>query len=99
MKKNFNADVQEWPDLAFQNYCLKLYRLNRGTYNTIDQWLFMNGFSEIKRRRLMLLQFLDNVSRYEQASDHKYLSFGKGKLIVELLRFVKEREAPVLVNL
>ncbi|OBZ13958.1 hypothetical protein A7975_12075 [Bacillus sp. FJAT-26390] len=83
-------DVYEWPDLAFHHYCLQMYQLNRGVYNTIDQWLYDNGYPEIKRRRKMIIRFLDLMAKKQAEEGRKFLSFGKGNLIVELSEFVAE---------
>lgn len=90
MKNKLNSSLYEWPDLAFHHYCLQVYRLNRGTYNTIDQWLFDNGYPEIKRRRKMIIRFLDLMAQSQADEGRKFLSFGKGNLIVELSQFTAE---------
>lgn len=92
MKNDLNADLFEWPDLAFHHYCLQMYRLNRGTYNTIDQWLFDNGYPEIKRRRKMIIVFLERMVKMQAEEGRKFLSFGKGNLIVELSHFAAEHD-------
>jgi riboflavin kinase len=92
MKSNLTIGVYEWPDLAFHHYCLQMYRLNRGIYNTIDQWLYDNGYPEIKRRRKMIIRFLDLMTLRQAEEGRKFLSFGKGNLIVELTEFVAEQD-------
>lgn len=93
MMKTANSTLYEWPDLAFHHYCLQVYQLNRGIYNTIDQWLFDNGYPEIRRRRKLIVAFLDQAAQPEPAGKRKFLSFGKGNLIVELSRFAAAQEA------
>lgn len=90
MKDNLSMSLYEWPDLAFHHYCLQMYRLNRGTYNTIDQWLYDNGHPEIKRRRRMIIRFLDVMAAEQAKGESKFLSFGRGNLVAELSRFVAE---------
>jgi riboflavin kinase len=87
MNSDQNSSLYEWPDLAFHHYCLKMYQLNRGVYNTIDQWLYDNGYPEIKRRRRMIIQFLDTMQQSKADEQRKFLSFGKGNLVVELSQF------------
>lgn len=95
MKNKLNSSLYEWPDLAFHHYCLHMYRLNRGTYNTIDQWLYDNGYPEIKNRRKMIIRFLDLMAQSQADEQRKYLSFGKGNLIVELSQFTDEYDTRV----
>ncbi|OMF23440.1 hypothetical protein BK133_24430 [Paenibacillus sp. FSL H8-0548] len=87
MKSDQNSSLYEWPDLAFHHYCLQMYQLNKGIYNTIDQWLYDNGYPEIKRRRRMIIQFLDTMQQSRSEERRKFLSFGKGNLVVELSQF------------
>ena len=95
MKNKLNSSLYEWPDLAFHHYCLHMYRLNRGTYNTIDQWLYDNGYPEIKSRRKMIIRFLDLMAQSQADEGRKFLSFGKGNLIVELSQFTAEQDMRV----
>jgi len=81
--------ILDWPDLAFHHYCLKVYHLNRGVYNAIDQWLFERGCVSIRQRRQLMLDFLDQAAR--EANGKKHLTFGKGKLAEELTRFMAAR--------
>jgi riboflavin kinase len=94
LKSDQNASLYEWPDLAFHHYCLQTFRLNRGSYNTIDQWLFDNGYPEIRRRRKLIIQFLELMQQSPTAEERKFLSFGKGKLIVELSQFAASQAGP-----
>ncbi|MBB3111412.1 hypothetical protein FHS18_003480 [Paenibacillus phyllosphaerae] len=90
MARESDSSLLEWPDLAFHHYCLKVYRLNRGVYNTIDQWLFDHGYQTIRGRRSMILRFLEHYANRLVREDDKTLSFGKGKLIVELSLFTAQ---------
>ncbi|MDQ0201516.1 hypothetical protein J2S10_004722 [Neobacillus ginsengisoli] len=47
LKKNGNLNL---PDLQFFNWCNHQYRLNRGIYNTIDQWFYDYGIKEVLSR-------------------------------------------------
>ena len=47
------------PDLQFFNWCNQQYQVNRGVYNTIDQWFFEYGIVNIHYRRIQLLAFLE----------------------------------------
>jgi len=95
MKTDSKSSLYEWPDLAFHHYCLQMYRLNRGVYNTIDQWLYDYGYAAIKGRRKMIVQFLDHMIKLQEEEGRKYLSFGKGNLAIELSQFAAKHEAPV----
>jgi riboflavin kinase len=46
------------PDLLFFNHCEQNFGINRGVYNTIDEFFFKIGFSEINTRRKTVLNFL-----------------------------------------
>ncbi|OME80724.1 hypothetical protein BK120_18780 [Paenibacillus sp. FSL A5-0031] len=96
MKNDRSSSLYEWPDLAFHHYCLQMYRLNRGVYNTIDQWLYDNGYAGIKGRRKMIIQFLDHMIKLQAEEGHKYLSFGKGNLVAQLSQFAAEHKVPVI---
>ncbi|WP_051633716.1 hypothetical protein [Bacillus sp. UNC41MFS5] len=89
------------PDLQFFNWCNQQYRINRGVYNTIDQWFYAYGFKEILPRRIYLLSFLRFVlDKKLQSDQQKFVRFGNGGLIKQISEFLtiidKESEKPSL---
>lgn len=77
------------PDLQFFNWCNEQYRLNRGIYNTIDEWFYDYGIKEILSRRIYILAFLGFVKETEQESDqHKFMRFGNRGLTKQLTEFI-----------
>jgi len=78
------------PDLSFYNICNQQYRINRGVYNTIDDWFFKYGIIDVVYRRIYILAFLDFVSnKYkDKAESSKYIRFGHGGLTKALNTFI-----------
>lgn len=68
-------DVLNLPDLAFVRYCQKNYRVNRGVYNTIEQWFYECGISKVQERRALILLFLKQLT-----SSNEKCTFGAGGL-------------------
>jgi hypothetical protein len=98
LKKNGNLNL---PDLQFFNWCNQQYRLNRGIYNTIDQWFYDNGITEVLSRRIYILSFLRFVMETKSESEqHKFIRFGSGGLTKQLTDFLtiidKESKKPSL---
>lgn len=83
------VDVTEVPDYKFVTYCFEEYGLNRGIYNTIDEWLYENGYLHIVERRWMILAFLQSLQAGQTRSS--FLKFGKGGLTKQLLDFIVSR--------
>lgn len=46
------------PDILFIKYCNETFGLNRGVYNTIDEWFYTENVKDIKVRRENILDFL-----------------------------------------
>jgi riboflavin kinase len=89
------------PDLQFFNWCNQQYNINRGVYNTVDQWFYDNGLKEILPRRLYILSFLRFVLDKELVSGpQKFIRFGNGGLVKQITEFIKikdnESEKPSL---
>ncbi len=82
-KQNFFETTQylNLPDLQFFHWCNRQYGVNKGVYNTIDQWFYEHGIVHIHYRRIQLLAFLqfakDEVVEQDQ---HKFIRFGHGGL-------------------
>lgn len=49
------------PDLKFYHKCYQDYHINRGIFNTIDDWFFEYGVIDIVYRRFYILAFLEFV--------------------------------------
>lgn len=79
------------PDLQFFLWCQKKYRLNKGIFNTIDNWFYSYGILPIAYRRIYILAFLEFVKDGEMEScQHTYIRFGNGGLSKKLNQFTKE---------
>jgi len=80
------------PDLQFFNWCNQLFKVNRGIYNTIDQWFYEYGIISIYSRRIQLLAFLDSVKgELNELHSSKFLRFGHGGLTKRLNDFMKDK--------
>ncbi|MBP1914413.1 hypothetical protein [Lederbergia galactosidilytica] len=70
-------------DLHFFRYCQDLYGINRGVYNTIEQWFYNKDILNIVDRRKYILCFLEFVYGNEKGDG----KFGKEGLVNKLKRF------------
>jgi hypothetical protein len=77
------------PDLQFAQYCIERFRINRGTYNTIDAWLFREGWTDIRKRRAAALRFLAQASEMANGGG-RFVRFGHGNLSRHLARFAQD---------
>lgn len=78
------------PDLQFFNWCNRQYRVNRGVYNTIDQWLYEFGIVNAQYRRIQILAFLDFVKNEMLEGKPKFIRFGHGGLTKRLNEFIHD---------
>jgi hypothetical protein len=76
------------PDLQFFTWCNRQYRVNRGVYNTIDQWLYEYGIVNVHYRRIQILAFLDFVKDEMLEEQSKFIRFGHGGLSKRLNEFM-----------
>lgn len=84
--EEFQTDTHiHMPDLLFVRFCEEKYKVNRGVYNTIEQWFYDQGIHNILQRRKVILSFL-LFSRTYQNSDGK-IKFGHGGLTERLNKF------------
>ncbi|OLO37111.1 hypothetical protein BTR23_14370 [Alkalihalophilus pseudofirmus] len=74
-------------DLAFRQYCEEKYGLNKGIYNTIDDWFYKKGFINIQLRRYQVLEF---IHYHLSAHKTKKISFGSGGLVKKLNEYVSK---------
>lgn len=78
--------IINFPDLLFAKYCNEIYGLNRGVYNTIDEWFYKNNIESIEMRRKNILDFLQWTRSFHDKETYK-LKFGKGNLITLLTEY------------
>jgi riboflavin kinase len=76
------------PDIQFVNYCFQTYGLNRGIYNTIDQWFYSFGYREIIGRRSITIDFLKDIQQKHGRDRSSLLRFGKGGLTKQLYDYI-----------
>ncbi|MED1471797.1 hypothetical protein [Bacillus salipaludis] len=78
------------PDLQFFLWCQHKYKLNRGVYNTIDDWFYNFGIKQVIHRRIYILAFLEFVKENDlkQQEEKKFIRFGNGGLTRTLQQFV-----------
>ncbi|MFJ8244817.1 hypothetical protein [Peribacillus asahii] len=73
------------PDLLFSKFCEEEYKVNRGVYNTIEQWFYNQGVHNIIQRREVILDLFLFI-RTSQNNNGK-IKFGHGGLIEQLNKF------------
>jgi hypothetical protein len=77
------------PDLQFIQLCISYFGINRGVYNTIDNWFFENGIMNILERRSRIYHFLSKCHEINLAKDGK-IKFGPGNLSRILTEYSKK---------
>ncbi|WP_051620408.1 hypothetical protein [Paenibacillus sp. UNC451MF] len=93
------SEVLNLPDIQFVTYCFQTFGLNRGIYNTIDQWLYNFGYRDVLQRRSATVSFLNLIrekSEKERTSG-SILRFGKGGVTKQLYDFI-HLPVPVFLN-
>ncbi|MCR8866012.1 hypothetical protein COK01_24215 [Priestia megaterium] len=75
-------------DLHFFRYCEDTFGINRGVYNTIEQWFYKKDIFYVTERRLYIIDFL----KYIFGPNKGYGKFGKGNLISKLHEFWIEKD-------
>ncbi|MDM5198030.1 hypothetical protein QUF79_08365 [Fictibacillus enclensis] len=79
-------------DLEFSGVCRERYGVNKGLYNTIEDYFSKQGIRNILYRRLYILEFLNDVqSRYTEVK-RSHLTFGTGGLARALQTFFINRQ-------
>ncbi|MBM4764768.1 hypothetical protein [Bacillus sp. B15-48] len=74
------------PDLLFNQLCIKQFGINRGVYNTIDEWFFENGIKNILERRQRIFHFLVWYIQSGLATNGN-IKFGHGNLSKKLREY------------
>ncbi|MTH55711.1 hypothetical protein GKZ89_20150 [Bacillus mangrovi] len=82
-----SAETVNSPDLVFQQYCKEVYGVNRGVYNTIDEWFFQAGAVSVPERRQLIVDFLNDLSKAAAGGEAVPLKVGKGGLVPALHTF------------
>lgn len=95
-RKSVNLDdvfleVIHYPDYQFFKWCELQYFINRGVYNTIDQFLFETGYKSIDKRRVVLIDFLQYLFNRFANKDDQVLKLGHGNLTNALNQFMDNR--------
>ena len=88
------------PDLLFNQLCINQFGINRGVYNTIDEWFFENGIKNILERRKRIYHFLIYCSQNGLATNGK-IKFGQGNLSKQLTDYSERNYSyglPILVQ-
>ena len=81
------------PDLQFFKWCGRQFGVNRGVFNTIDNWFYENGFVNLYYRRILLLEFLKfSVENGLKKGESKFIKFGHGGLSTKLNEFMGIRK-------
>lgn len=71
-------------DFHFLRYCQGQYGINRGVYNTIEQWFYNKKVYNIESRRQYILDFLKHVFGENEGSG----KFEREGLISNLQHFL-----------
>ena len=87
-----------YTDHSFQKLCEKKYGINRGIYNTIDNWFYEKGIKNIISRRKEILSFLSFITHRFSLNQSSKLKFGSGGLINKLEEFWNEANHYYKVN-
>lgn len=81
-----DCDIIHRTDLLFHKFIYQEFGVNRGVYNTIDQWFFDHGCINVINRRTEIIHFLHYASNLFGKSENK-LVFGSGRLVSYLVKY------------
>ena len=70
------------PDLQFAQFCEQHFSVNKGIYNTIDDWFYKKGIVNLLERRRKIFQFM-----LFSCSNKEKVKFGPGGLAKALEDF------------
>lgn len=83
-----NKDIIHLPDIQFCKLCDSKYGINKGIYNTIDEWFFRKGIINIIMRRFVILDFLEfSCDNLTKNTTSKKFKFGHGGLVLKLEKY------------
>ncbi len=75
-------------DLQFTGLCKEKYGVNKGLYNTIENYFAKKGIRNILYRRVYILEFLNDVQRRKgKECRETHVTFGSGGLAKALHNF------------
>jgi riboflavin kinase len=75
------------PDLKFVQYCNRNFRINRGIYNTIDEYFYNEGMLNITRRRRKIIGFLTYLRHTNSIKSNGKINIGNCGLSSKLHAF------------
>ena len=84
-----HEEMLNLPDILFARLCESKFAINKGVYNTIDNWFFEKGIVQITSRRELILTFFQSI--YIQQTKVK---FGPGGLTMKLDTFWTQQMNP-----
>jgi len=79
--------IVHFPDILFVKYCEGTYGVNRGIYNTIDEYFFQNGLDNVIQRRKMILEFFQYLKKCNVYKTTGKLVVGNKGLTMRLREF------------
>lgn len=83
------ANCCNLPNLLFQQYCEKVYGINRGVFNTVELSFFDQGNTDIIRRRDGMLRFFQfMIDKLEISRNKSKLGSGVITLILQMSKAV-----------
>ncbi|MEK5037341.1 hypothetical protein [Sporosarcina sp. FSL K6-3457] len=87
------CELLNLPDLQFFKWCDRQFGVNRGVFNTIDNWFYENGIVNVYCRRILLLEFLKfSLEEGLWQGESKFIKFGHGGLATKLNEFTGIRK-------
>src|SRR5699024_10000028 len=88
MKKISDHLSSQLPDLKFVRFCEEKYGINRGIYNTVDEWFYEQGIEGIVRRREIIMDFFKSLNE----SENRKVTFGSKRLREKFNHYVAEEK-------
>lgn len=88
MKKISDNLSSQLPDLKFVRFCEEKYGINRGIYNTVDEWFYEQGIEGIVRRREIIMDFFKSLNE----SGNRKVTFGSKGLREKFNNYVAEEK-------
>jgi len=89
MEKTHHVLLQ-MPDLTFVRFCEEEYGINRGIYNTVDEWFYDQGEKGIVKRRKLILEFFKSLGL--KGDENGKVKFGSKGLKGRLNHFLLNRK-------
>lgn len=88
-----SQQIFHFTDLSFFHYCQNKFNVNRGVYNTIDEWFYNHGEINILERRKHMVKFL----RFVSGKTPGQLKFGPGGLTTRLVTYWNQTHKQLVV--